>query len=172
MKKKQRIVLILSAVAIIGLVVFFGITIKPTSCQTVLPLRQSNELIDALDQNAYKFASTSMSVSGRSSEGGEQINFVDNGKRQIVEQHFYGESGKSYARFYYFEGRLFAITKLNLFYKVPIYVDPSAAVKSSEKKDFYLNKNGVVCNWFLNDSEQPVDKDTIDMIKEYVLGIL
>jgi hypothetical protein len=56
--------------------------------------------------------------------------------------------------------------------KLPIYVDSSAEIKSSEKKDFYLSKSGVVCNWFLNDSEQPVDKDTIDMIKEYISGVL
>ena len=142
------------------------------SCRTLLPISQSNDPINDLDQDALKFAATSREILGQSAEGGQQIDFTDNGKRRIVEQRFYGETGKSYARFYYFEDRIFAITKLNLSYKVPIYVDSSAEIKSSEKKDFYLSKSGAVCNWFLNDSEQPVDNDTINMIKEYISGIL
>ena len=172
MKTKQKRIVILGAIVIIGSVGFLGVTIRPTSCQPVLSISRSNELIDALDQNSYKFASSSETVLGGSAEGGEQTNFVDNGRRQIVEQRFYGESGKSYERFYYFAGQIFAITKLNIFYKVPIYIDSSAAVKYSEKKDFYLSNNGVVCKWFLNDVEQSVDKDTIDMIHQYISGII
>jgi hypothetical protein len=171
MKKKQRNILILGALVAAALVAFFSFTIKPASCTTLLPTNQSNELIDKLDKDAGKFASTTKDISGQSAEGGQQIDFKDKGKRQIVEQRFYGETGKSYARFYYFEGRIFAVTKLNVIYKVPIYVDSSAEVKSAEKKDFYLNKNGVVCNWYLNDSLQSVDRDVTDMIAQYISGI-
>lgn len=171
MKKRRKNILILSAIGIIGLLAYWGMSVKQVSCRTLLPVSQSNELINRLDQDATKFASTSKEIVGQSAEGGQQIEFRDKVKLQIVEQRFYGETGKSFERFYYSGDRIFAITKLNLSYEVPIYVDPKAKIKSSEKKDFYLDKSGVVCTWFLNDTEQAVDKDTIDMIKQYISGI-
>src|SRR5262245_4737103 len=97
--------------------------------------------------------------------GGVQVDYTDKGTLKSVEQRFYGETGSAYARFYYGdEGRVFAITKLNLTYDVPIYVDPAAKIGASEKKDFYLSRDGTICRWFLNDVEQAVDKDTTDMI--------
>jgi hypothetical protein len=130
-------------------------------------------MVDALDKQSSQFASTTADITDRSAEGGAQITFSQNGNRKIVEQRFYGETGKSYyMRFYYDGTTIFEIVKLNVTYAVPISVDGSGAVKSSEESDYYLEPTGRVCGSEVNGVSQPIDKDTQDMIQEYIAGIL
>jgi hypothetical protein len=75
-------------------------------------------------------------------------------------------------RFYYSRGTLFALTKLNLYYKVPIYVDKSAKVSYSEKQDYYFDENSNLCQWFNNGEEQLVDAVIKQTVSGYVKGVL
>jgi hypothetical protein len=86
-----------------------------------------------------------------------------------VEQRFYGETGKSYMRFYY-DGTttIFAIVKLNVTYAVPLSVDSSGAVNVSEESDYYLATTGRVCSAKVNGVSKQIDNDTQEMIKEYI----
>ena len=170
-----KILLVVIAIIIAGAAVVILAPRAQNSdiCVPIVPVDRSREIVNLFDGSTSQFASTTVDVMGRSTEGGTQTTFTKSRAKQIVEQRFYGETGRSYMRFYYNEdGAIFAITKLNLSYHVPIYVDSSATVKMSEKKDFYLNRDGTVCSWFLNDVEQSVDRDTQDMIREYIASIL
>lgn len=60
--------------------------------------------------------------------------------KKIVEQRFYGEEGRSYMRFNFEENKLFAIVKPNLIYAVPISVDSSGSVKSSEERELLFGR--------------------------------
>jgi len=55
------------------------------TCAPVIPLAQSRINITSLDENAGKFASTTAQINGRSTEGGTQTTFTDNGMKKIVE---------------------------------------------------------------------------------------
>jgi YD repeat-containing protein len=141
-------------------------------CTPLLPIAQSKEFVNSIDGQTSELASTTVDVMGRSTEGGTQTTFTRDGLKQIVEQRFYAETGRSYMRFYFYEGRLFAIVKLNMSYAAPISVDSSGAIKSSEERDYYLDDKGRVCVAEVNGVSQPIGDETQDMIREYVAGIL
>jgi hypothetical protein len=143
------------------------------TCVPIFPIPQSKALIASLDEQSPDFASTTVDLMGRSAEGGTQATFKDaTGRTRVVEQRFYGETGRSHMRFYYNRGKLFSIVKLNLTYAVPITVDPSGPVKSSEQREYYLNDASVVCMVTVNNAEQPADNETQGMIAQYIKGIL
>ena len=142
------------------------------NCEPVVPLLQSKALIDQLDQDTRHFASTSVDVMGRSTEGGTQTNYTDDsGARRVIEQQFYGETGRAYMRFYFQDNVIFAIVKLNTNYVVPINVDPSAKIKDTEEKDFYLDERGHICSMAANGKFVEVSDDTQAMIHAYIAGV-
>lgn len=173
MSRRLVVLGIASIVCVCAIVV--GVQHRPhaatVSCIPVLPIPQSKTEIDRLDGSTGQFASTTTIISDRSTEGGVQYTYTSNGTRQITEQRFYGETGRSYMRFYYVNKAIFALVKLDIRYKVPISVDDTGAVASSEERDYYLDVNGRVCNWVLNGKEQSVTSETIDMVNEYVSEI-
>ena len=175
MKKVQRIHIVYGLVALFAFLVLLKVVAHLTGtrgqCKLPIPVEKSRELIDQLDHRTGEFASTTTDLMGQTTEGGVQITYTKNRVRQIVEQRFYKETGRSYARTYYSSGSPFALIVLNTQYAVPLSEDHTGKVGSSEERDYFLAKNGTVCNWFLNDSEQPVDKDVIDMIGQYISAI-
>jgi hypothetical protein len=141
-------------------------------CSLIMPIEQRQAVIDRLDRSETSFASTTQDVMGETTEGGAQVTYTQGGVRQIVEQRFYGETGRSVARIYYTSGKPFALTVLNLKYAVPLSVDNNGKVQSSENREYFLDENGVVCSWMLNDKPQPTDENTIENIKTYLAGVL
>jgi hypothetical protein len=137
-----------------------------------MPLQQSQALIDRLDHSEPSFASTTQDVMGRTTEGGEQTTYTQDGVRRIVEQRFYGETGRAIARIYYTSGTPFALIVRNMKYAVPLSVDNNGTVQSTEKRAYFLADNGVVCGWLLNAKPQPVDDETIESVKTYLAGVL
>ena len=143
-----------------------------SDCLPVVPFDQSRTLADQLDHSTANFASTSKEFNSGTTEGGVQITYDKDGIHQIVEQRFYKETGRSYARIYYNSGKPFALIVLNMQYKVPISVDNSGNVESSEEQDYYLGVDGDVCNWIKNDTPQQVDQNTNDMVKNFIYGVI
>jgi hypothetical protein len=109
---------------------------------------------------------------GRTTEGGAQTTYTQDGVRQIVEQRFYGETGRAIARIYYASGKPFALILQNIKYAVPLSVNNNGDVQSTEERAYFLDDNGVVCNWLLNGKPQPVDNNTIESLKTYLAGVL
>ena len=75
-------------------------------------------------------------------------------------------------RFYYYKEHIFALVKFDTRYKVPLSESLDAAIGSEDERDYFFAENGGVCSWYLNGSEQNVDVDTVDMVKDYVAGVL
>jgi hypothetical protein len=169
-----KVLLVGIAIIVVGsaLVAFAPRPQSSDICASILPVDRSRELVNSLDRQTSEFASTTIEVSGRSAEGGTQTIFTQNGVRKIVEQRFYGETGRSYMRFYYEGNKVFAVVKLNISYARPISVDPSGTIGSSEERDYYLDPNGRVCSAETNGASQPTDGGMQDMIREYIAGIL
>src|SRR5262245_22528169 len=82
-----------------------------SGCRLQFTISESNDFVERLDQAAGNFSSTTTKIMGRSAEGGVQFTYTDNNARQIVEQRFYGETGRTYMRFYYNRGEVFALVK-------------------------------------------------------------
>ena len=139
---------------------------------SIMPMEQSQTLVDRLDRSETSFASTTQDVMGQSTEGGTQTTYTQDGVRQIVEQRFYGETGRSVARIYYTSGKPFALIVQGMKYAVPLSVDNNGNVKSVEERDYFLDENGVVCSWTLNGKPQPIDDNTVESVKSYLAGVL
>ncbi len=171
----KKILIALLVLILLGIVVFFGMRKEEgqdgLACVPVLPIDESRTMIDSLDNQASQFASTTIDLMGQSAEGGSQTTFSSGNSKKIVEQRFYGETGRSYMRFYFEEDKIFSIVKLNLTYEAPISVDSNANVGSTEEKDYFLDASGKVCTVEVNGAAQPVDADTQEMIQEYIVGI-
>src|SRR5262249_41424322 len=117
-------------VAVVAAGGLFSLHRSSIICTPIYQMAQSKKLVDTLDKQSSQFASTTTDITNRSAEGGAQINFTQNENRKIVEQRLYGETGKSYMRFYYDGTTVFEIVKLNFTYAVPLSADSSGAVKS------------------------------------------
>jgi hypothetical protein len=141
-------------------------------CSSIMQLQQSQALIGHLDRSETTFASTTQDVMGQTTEGGEQTTYTQAGVRQIVEQRFYGETGRSIARIYYTSGVPFALVVQNMKYSVPLSVDNNGDVQSTEERAYFLDDIGVVCSWKLNGKPQPVDQNAIDSVKTFIEGVL
>ena len=137
-----------------------------------MPPERSQALIGRLDRSEISFASTTQDVMGPTTEGGEQTTYTQDGVQQIVEQRFYGETGRSAARIYYASGKPFALIVQNMKYAVPLSVDNNGDVQSTEERAYFLDDTGVVCTWQLNGKPQPVDDSTIESVKTYLADVL
>jgi hypothetical protein len=141
-------------------------------CSSIMPMEHSQALIDRLDHSEPSFASTTQDVMGRTTEGGEQTTYTQDGVRQIVEQRFYGETGRAIARVYYLSGKPSVLIVQNMKYAVPLSVDNNGDVQSTEERAYFLDDTGIVCTWQLNGKPQPVDENTVESVKTYLAGVL
>lgn len=167
-----KIFVFISVFLTFGIVIFVGVRKQDSrACEPVFSLDESKAKIYFLDKQTAQFASSTVELMGRSTEGGVQITFLDRNSKKIVDQRFYGETGRSHMRFY-FEGNIISsIVKLNITYEVPITVDNNVSIKSTEEKGYYLDANGKVCGVDVDGVAQPVEADAQEMIKEYIAGI-
>ena len=138
----------------------------------VVPMEHSQALIDRLDRSETTFASTTQDVMGQTTEGGEQTTYTQAGVRQVVEQRFYKETGRSTARIYYASGKPFALIVQNIKYAVPLSVDNNGTVQSTEERAYFLDDTGAVCIWQLNGTSQPVDESTVKSVETYLADVL
>ena len=141
-------------------------------CSSIIPVAESQALIDRLDRSETSFASTTQDVMGQTTEGGEQTTYTQGGVRQIVEQRFYKETGRAIARIYYASGKPFALIVQNMRYALPLSVDNNGDVQSTEERAYFLDDTGGVCRWLLNGTLQPIDSNTIESLKTYLTGVL
>jgi hypothetical protein len=111
-------------------------------------------------------------VEGRSTEGGEQTDYISNSNnRMIVEQVFFGETGKSEILYYFSNNKIFYVKKVNTEYLVPLSEDSNGKVKNIEVKEFILNANQELCSWYRDGVFQEINQDTIDLLNYLVAGI-
>jgi hypothetical protein len=141
-------------------------------CSSNLSLDKIRALIDRLDHGELSFASTRQDVMGRTTEGGEQTTYTQDGVRQIVEQRFYGEIGRSVARIYYTSGTPFALVLQNMRYAVPLSVDNNGDVQSTEQRAYFLDDTGAVCRWTMDGVPQPIDDNAVESVQTYLSGVL
>ncbi len=137
-----------------------------------MPVEQSQVLIDRLDRSETSFASTTQDVMGQTTEGGEQTTYTQDGARQIVEQRFYGETGRAVARIYYASAKPFALIVQNMKYAVPLSVDNNGSVQSAEELAYFLDDKGAVCSRLLDGKPQQIDENTVETVKAYLAGVL
>lgn len=124
-----------------------------------------------IESRASTYTTTTKDVMGQSTEGGQQTNYLSNGKLVLIKQIFFGETGKSEINFYIENDKVFYVKKTNTEYLLPISEDSSAKTKSVEVKDFLLNQDQKLCSWYKNKELQVNDSDTEDLLNYLVSGI-
>lgn len=134
---------------------------------------EANRDVEQIEKHRTSYVSTTKSIMGKSTQGGTQINYSMNGKVVIVEQVFYGETGKSEASYYFKNGKVFYSRKKNIQYEGSIYDDNfnPDKVKSIEVKDFYLDLKENLCIWYENHQRQLIDNDTRDLVRYLISGL-
>ena len=119
-------------IALSLLVLFFHSNALHTQCTPLVSSEQAKALIEELDNNSHTLSSSTKEIYNESSEGGVQTNYTDtSGTTRIIEQRLFGAIGRTFMRFYFDGGQMFALVKLDEQYAVPINVDSNAVVSKS-----------------------------------------
>lgn len=158
-----------------GVLLIFASHRQPVGeCLPFLPPQVLQTTIANLDHNAGAgiYSTTTSDLQGRSTEGGIQTTFRHRSQRVIVEQSFYGETGRSILRFYYIHDKIAAIVQLTSLYTVPLSADSTPTIASTTDNEFVLSMQGSVCAWYSNGSAQRVTNDTNDMIADFINHIV
>jgi hypothetical protein len=173
--KKNTIIIFIVALIIVG----SGYCIYSKQNLSQGDIKECSNIVTAdvlkkvgmIDGNKTKYASTSKDILGESTEGGVQINYTSGNELILIEQQFYGETGKSEVTYYLQNGKVFYFTKVNTEYLLPISQDSSGKIKSIETKEFYLGNEEQLCTWYLDKKLQSSDKDTGDLVDYLITGL-
>lgn len=130
-----------------------------------------NKRASGIEKNIKEYSSTSKDITGKSSEGGQQIDYSLQGQTPLITQVFYGETGKSEASYYLQNGNVFYFVKKNSTYALPLFEDSSGKVKSLEVKEFYLGSDQSLCSWLDNGKVQQNDQDTKELVSYLIAGL-
>jgi uncharacterized protein YxeA len=163
---KKNLILLILLVLVLSISYYLYKNKKDVVCNTNVEQKKIE-----IDNNISKYSTTSKDIFGRSTEGGQQTNYTFDGKNKLIEQIFFGETGKSEIKYYLDSDKVFYIGKINTEYALPIYEDTSGKVKNVDMKEFYLDNNENLCSWYLNQNLQINDQDTKDLVKDFILGL-
>ncbi len=169
---------LLLAIALIAIVSIAGISYSLVKNNLVLnEVDQNEDLcqlinienekmdIQLINDSLESSSSATKDVFDLSAEGGQQTNYTHNGETLLIQQTFYGETGKSNVAYYYHNEKVFYILKKNTKYVYPLSQNSSGTVESVELKEFYLDPSQELCFWYLNNELQSADTDSIELIK-------
>jgi hypothetical protein len=172
--KKEIIIVIVIGILLIGGSIIYK-SYKPikyffSSCQNI-SLDYTKEQVKKIDNNLSSYTSTTKDIMNKSTEGGQQTDYVSNSSRVMIEQIFFGETGKSEISYYLSNHKVFYVRKVNTNYMVPLSEDPSGKVKNTEVKEFILSKSQELCSWYQDKVIQQNDQDAKDLLSYLVSGI-
>ena len=109
---------------------------------------------------------------GRSTEGGEQTEYLTlDGKRFLIKQIFFGETGKSEIFYYIDRAQVFYVKKINTEYILPLSEDSTGKVKNTITKEFFLDKEEKLCSWYENGMIQKNDIGSESLIGSLIANI-
>ena len=171
---KKNLLIILSVIAVAGVAYFVYSNNKnqPPANNNNVPIAQcgednKKEQANIIGNNISQYATSTKDLIGKSTEGGQQINYSLDGKNILIKQTFYSETGKSEVTYYLDNGKVFYFTKKNYIYALPLSQDSSGKVKSIESNEFYLATDQSLCSWSSDGSVQSntqAAKDTVNFL--------
>jgi len=137
-------------------------------CNNIVPesVTMKAQLIE--DQK-HTFATTSRKVFGKSTDGGVQINYTQDGELFIIEEGLFGETIQSYSSYYIKNEKVYYIHKEIIRYPTSVYqnnFDPNN--KEKEVRDYYLDKNQNLCYWYSNSQLQTITDDDRNYVKRII----
>jgi hypothetical protein len=136
------------------------------SCITDITQKVKN-----IEMNISKYSMATKDIIGKTTEGGQQTDYIFEGKKVLIKQIFFGETGKSEVNYYLENNKVYYFKKINTEYLLPISEDSSGKIKNIDTKEFYLDNNQNICSWYLNQKLQLNDQDTKDLT-QYLLSSL
>lgn len=169
--KKLTLVLI---IILVGALIFVTVSNKSENVQIIstcseVSLETSKLKSEEIRKRSGQYTQEKSEIFGLSTEGGEQTKYTDDiGDIKIVEQIFLGESGRSKIEYYYYNDKIFLISKSNFEYVKPIFVDPSGDISKIDIGYYTLNNNYKVCGWYLNGELQDNSSDTQESVNFFI----
>lgn len=134
------------------------------SCSDIDPIIVTKQAQIIEDQKS-NYSTTSRRILGRSTEGGTQLNYIDGNKIVLIEQVFYGETGKAYSSYYLVNNQVYYFHRELHTYNLPIYDSKFDQSKDViEIQDYYLDNKQMLCSWYSNQNKQSIS----DAVKEFV----
>jgi hypothetical protein len=177
MKFKLIFILLVVAVFVSSRYLFF----REGENERFIPLDICEEVSIAKEQQAAQevkeniniFSTTTETIFGLTSEGTEQVVYRDaNDNIGLVTHIHFGAAGKSEAEFYFNGGFISYILKRNLEYTVPITELTYEDIKLVATKEFLMDKERNLCEWYLDGELQVNNVDAQDLVDFLVSNII
>jgi len=135
-----------------------------TICFNVFSQKTENEKVadirvwyKEVTDNLKSYEKTMVDAPDESTEGGMITYYKDEDDIRLIKEEYFGESGNVSYSYYFRNGSLFFMFKVQKRYDVPIYVDDSGK-GSIEENRFYFYSNEMI-RWLDNNKEK-VDKES------------
>lgn len=97
---------------------------------------------DAVEKGLGRCKKVKRGLPDESAEGGELTGYFSDQSLRKLAAKFYGESGQALEEYYFWDGRLFFVLRVESRYDKPL----SGKVKSKSEERFYF-ANGVLIRW-------------------------
>ena len=131
-------------------------------------VEQAKELAQLMKTELSMYTSVTKDVFGKSSEGGEQTDYLLGDERKFIKQTFYAETGKSEISYYLESEKVFYFEKINTEYVVPLSQDLRGEIKNVERNEFYIGNNQNLCFWYSDGQVQLNTKAARETVEYFV----
>jgi uncharacterized protein YacL (UPF0231 family) len=108
-----------------------------------------------INKNLSKYKAVKKELSGFSAEGGEMTAYFDGSSIVKIAATYYGESGRSFEEFYYWNDKLIFVFRKQQTYSKPM---SGKVVKTSEDR-FYFNNDELI-RWINEQAKQVARSDS------------
>jgi hypothetical protein len=151
------------------IIVMVALSVSPalalTSGQTEDPIASIRQHYAQINRNAVRYRKVKKELSGFSAEGGTLVAYFDGPNVMKLAATFYGETGKSYEEYYYWDGKLIFVLRRESRYSKPL----SAKVVATTENRFHF-KDDQMIRW-INESGKQIAasaSEYSDKQKEYL----
>ena len=129
-------------------------TIAPAGSQTEDPIASIRQHYSQINRNAAKYRKVKKDLSGFSEEGGTLVAYFDGPNIMKIAANFYGEGGKSYEEYYYWNGKLIFVLRKESRYDRPL----SGKVVAIKENRLYFKDDHLI-RW-IDENAKQVASDT------------
>ena len=146
-----------------------------TSGQAEDPIASIRQHYAQINRNAVRYRKVKKELSGFSAEGGTLAAYFDGPNIMKIAATFFGETGKSYEEYYYWDGKLIFVLRKESRYSKPL----SGKVIATTENRFYF-KDDQMIRWINGRGKQIAasaseysdkQKEYLDGSKEFTDGV-
>lgn len=133
--------------------------------QTEDPISSIRQHYAQINRNAARYRKVRKDLAGFSAEGGTLVAYLDGPNIMKIAATFYGESGRTYEEYYYWDGKLIFVLRKESTYNKPL---SGKVIRTSENR-FYF-KDDQMIRWIDEAGKQATSgtSEYLEKQKEYL----